>query len=370
MICGQQAAPALPDARRPQLFPRVQALRAIAAGAVAFSHIANDAIVAGRDPSGAIARAAAWMPWNAGVDIFFVISGFVIVHASGRLFGQKGGSLLFLRRRLTRIVPLYWVLTTLFLVMTLLRRSAIHGETGGAGYILASYLFIPFARPDGLPEPALGPGWTLNYEMFFYLAMTPFLMLPRAAAVAGCATALCLLVGVGQAAGFGTLPLQFWSDPIVLEFVFGMGLALAVSRGFALSGWVRAALGAIAVVWLHRLAGGPVGERAVSFGLPGAMLVAAAVSNPRPDRMGKAARGLMRLGDASYAMYLFHPFVMRGFTLLGGRVATHTETSGVVYVAASLAVAQLCALAINAGFERKVTSMLRRWVETRTGGAV
>ena len=369
MIPGPRATTPLPDAPRPKLFPWVQALRAIAAGAVAFFHIANDAIVAGRDPSGAIARATASMPWIAGVDIFFVISGFVIVHASGRLFGQQGGTLQFLLRRLTRIVPLYWALTTLFLAMTLLRRSAIHGEIGGPAYILASYLFIPFARSDGLLEPALGLGWTLNYEMFFYLAMTPFLLLPRVAAVAGCAAALCLLVGFGQVVGFGILPLQFWSDPIVLEFVFGMGLALAVSRGFALSGWARIALVAIAFVWLHRLAGGPVAERAVSFGLPGAMLVAAAVSNPRPDRMGTAARGLMRLGDASYAMYLFHPFVMRGFTLLGGHFATQTETSGVVYVAASLMAAQLCALAINAKFERKVMAMLRRRGETRTGPA-
>jgi peptidoglycan/LPS O-acetylase OafA/YrhL len=369
MIRGPWATTPLPDAPRPKLFPWVQALRAIAAGAVAFFHIANDAIVAGRDPSGLIARATASMPWIAGVDIFFVISGFVIVHASGKLFGQTGGSLRFLRRRLTRIVPLYWALTTLFLAMTLLQRSAIHGGTGGTGYVLASYLFIPFARPDGLPKPALGLGWTLNYEMFFYMMMTPFLLLPRVAAVAGCAAALCLLVGFGQTMGFGILPLQFWSDPIVLEFVLGMGLALAVARGFTLPGWARMALIAIALVWLHRLAGGPVAGRVVSFGLPGAMLVAAAVSNPRPDRMGTASRGLMRLGDASYAMYLFHPFVMRGFTLLGGRFATHTETSGVVYVAASLVVAQLCALAINAGFERKVMAMLRRKGEIRTGGA-
>lgn len=370
MIRGLQVTMPPTDAPRPRLYPWVQALRAIAAGAVAFSHIANDAIVAGRDPSGAIARATGSMPWIAGVDIFFVISGFVIVHASANLFAQPGGSVRFLRRRLTRIVPLYWMLTTLFLAMTLLRRSAIHGETGGPGYILASYLFIPFARPDGLPEPALGLGWTLNYEMFFYLVMTPFLTLPRLAAVAGSAAALCLLVGFGQMVGFGILPLQFWSDPIVLEFVLGMGLALAVARGFALPGWVRVGLIAIAVVWLHQLAGGPIAGRLTSFGLPGAMLVAAAVSNRRADRTGTIARGLMRLGDASYAMYLFHPFVMRGFTLLGGRFATHTETSGVVYVATSLAVAQLCALAINAGFERKVTAMLRRRGETRTGEAV
>jgi exopolysaccharide production protein ExoZ len=350
------------DAPRPhpRLFPWVQALRAIAAAAVAFFHIANDAVTAGRDPSGLIVSVSALMPWTAGVDIFFVISGFVIVHASAKLFAQPGGSARFLRRRLTRIVPLYWVLRTLFLAMTLLQRSAIHGETGGPGYILASYLFIPFARPGGLPEPALGLGWTLNYEMFFYLVMTPFLLLPRLAAVAGSAAALCLLVTIGQTVGFGFLPLRFWSDPIVLEFVLGMGLALAVSRGLSLPGWARVAMIAIAVAWLHHQAGGPSLGRVVSFGLPGALLVAAAVSNRRADHIGPTAGVLIRLGDASYAMYLFHPFVMRGFTLLGAHIAMHTETSGIVYVATSLAVAQLCALAINAGFERKVTAILRR----------
>lgn len=345
---------------RPRLFPWVQALRAVAAAAVALSHIANDAIVAGRDPNGLIASATALMPWVAGVDIFFVISGFVIVHASANLFGQPGGSGRFLRRRLTRIVPLYWALTTLFLAMTVLQRSAIHGQTGGPGYILASYLFIPFARPGGLPEPALGLGWTLNYEMFFYLVMTPFLWLPRSAAVTGSAATLCLLVAFGHIFGFSWLPLQFWSNPIVLEFVLGMGLALAVAKGLTLPGWARVVLVAIAVGWLHWQAGGPAMGRILSFGVPGALLVGAAVSNRRPDHVGSVARVLIRLGDASYAMYLFHPFVMRGFTLLGAHMGERREIGGVIYVAASLAVAQVCALAINAGFERKMTAVLRR----------
>ena len=70
-------------------------------------------------------------------------------------------------------------------------------------------------------------------------------------------------------------------------------------------------------------------------------------------------RAIVRLGDASYAMYLFHPFVMRGFTLLGARLDAHTEASGIIIAAASMVVAQICALAINAGFERKLTKMLR-----------
>jgi exopolysaccharide production protein ExoZ len=160
--------------------------------------------------------------------------------------------------------------------------------------------------------------------------------------------------------GFTAPPLRFWSDPIILEFVLGMGIALAVARGQTLPHWLRLLLAATAIVALHVQADGAFTARPVSFGLPGALLVIAAVSARRPDRMGATTRLLVRLGDASYAMYLFHPFVMRGFTLLGAHISARTEASGIVIALTSLVVAQICALAINAGFERGVTDMLRR----------
>ncbi|MFL5287922.1 MAG: acyltransferase family protein [Rhodopila sp.] len=348
-----------------RLYPWVQGLRAAAALFVAFLHVANDAIVAGRDPAGLIAAAVGFMPWAAGVDIFFVISGFVIVHASASLFTVPGGSREFLRRRLIRIVPLYWLMTTLFLIAALLRPAAVHGSVGGPAYILASYLFLPWPRPDGLPQPAFELGWTLNYEMFFYLVLAPFLRLPRLWAVVGSASCLSLLVAANQWHGFGLLALQFWVDPIVLEFVVGMGLALAVARGLALPGWLRLGMVAAAGLGLHLLADTDPGWRVTSYGACGALLVAAAVTGRRPERPGTAMRILVRLGDASYALYLCHPFVMRGFTLLGAQFGPPTEGSGIVYIVLSLAAAQLCALAINARFERKLSAMLK----TRRRGA-
>jgi peptidoglycan/LPS O-acetylase OafA/YrhL len=346
-------------ANAPRLFPWVQALRAIAAVSVAFVHTANDAVTAGSDPAGVIESVVRAMPWVAGVDIFFVISGFVIIHASGSLFAQPGGWARFLRRRLTRIVPLYWALTALFLLTLVLRPMAVRGDIGGAGYILASFLFLPWPRPDGLMEPALGLGWTLNYEMFFYLVLTPFLLLRRGRAVLASGLALCVLVAAGRYAGFGP-QLAFWSDPIILEFVIGMGLALAVDAGLRLPGWLRLILIAAAIAILHQQAGGPGISRVLSFGLPGALLVMAAVTGRAPRPGSWPTRTLIRLGDASYAMYLFHPFVMRGATLVSAHLGRRSETSGILTVLLSLIVAQLCALAINAWFERNVTALLRR----------
>jgi exopolysaccharide production protein ExoZ len=340
-------------------FPWVQALRALAAASVAYVHIAHDAVAAGRDPSGLIAAISGAMPWVAGVDIFFVISGFVIVHASARLFAQPAGPRRFLLRRLTRILPLYWTLTSLFLLAALLRPGAVHAAFATPD-ILGSYLFIPWPRPDGTLEPVLGLGWTLNYEMFFYALLTPALLLPRARAVAAAGLLLCVLVAAGRYAGFGFAPLQFWSDPIVLEFVMGMALAQAIAAGWTLPGWLRLILAAAALAWLHTQPETPVLGRPLAFGVPGLLLVTAAVTQRGPERRGTAMRALVALGDASYALYLFHPFVMRGFTLLDAHLGARSEASGLLYVATSLIVAQICALLINRGFERPVTALMRR----------
>jgi peptidoglycan/LPS O-acetylase OafA/YrhL len=96
----------------------------------------------------------------AGVDIFFAISGFVIVISSERLLGADGAPLVFLRKRLIRIVPIYW-LTTMLALSTL---GSIHPAT-----VAASFFFVPNVNEySATVTPVLSVGWTLNLEMFFY----------------------------------------------------------------------------------------------------------------------------------------------------------------------------------------------------------
>jgi peptidoglycan/LPS O-acetylase OafA/YrhL len=339
--------------------PWVQALRAFAAFAVAFVHIAHDDIANGGDPAGVFKFVTKFFPWDAGVDVFFVISGFVIVHASARLFGVAGSWAVFLRRRLARIVPLYWVMTTAFLAVLVLSRDAIHGDIGGVGFVLASYLFLPWPRPDGVMQPAFGLGWTLNYEMFFYLLFAPFLLLGRRRAVIGAGILLCVLVTLGPVLAPLSPVLRFWCDPILMEFVFGMELALIVSMGFVLPFGVRVLLVIGAVLAFHLDADG-VGVRPIIYGLPAMALVAAAALLPASAARGRVEKMLVRLGDASYAMYLAHPFVMRGFTILWHRIHAHNEITGTIYVLAGLAVAQGLALFINATLERRIRDWFRR----------
>jgi peptidoglycan/LPS O-acetylase OafA/YrhL len=338
-----------------KFLPWVQALRAFAALAVAFYHIAHDDITNGGDPAGWFAAITRYFPWDAGVDIFFVISGFVIVHASTNLFAQPGGTRIFFRRRLNRIVPLYWLMTTAFL-LTLLAGGTIHGAIGGPAYLAASYLFIPWPRPDGLMQPAFSLGWTLNFEMFFYAVFAPFLRLRRNLAVPGAILLLSGFVLFSLTAGFTNPQLSFWSNSVILEFCAGMLIALAPPGRLSLP--VRLLLVLLALAGLHLATIAPPAWRALTYGAPAVALVAAAALGA-PGPVNRAERWLVRLGDASYAMYLVHPFVMRAFSVLWHKIHERNELTGTIYVLAGLAAAQSCALAINMG-ERKVKALRRR----------
>jgi exopolysaccharide production protein ExoZ len=139
----------------------VQALRAVAALSIAILHVLHEAT--GLDSGGMIARWHAALPWAAGVDLFFVISGFVMVYASDELFGRLDAPRLFIVRRLIRIVPLYWAATTLFLLVALTARSSVSEGIGSVTNVIMSYAFLPTRRPDGSIQPIYSLGWTLNY---------------------------------------------------------------------------------------------------------------------------------------------------------------------------------------------------------------
>jgi len=348
-------------ASRTRQFPLVQALRALAALSVAFSHVAHDALALWPH-----SRPLAWlygaMPWGAGVDIFFVISGFVIVHSSRSLYGTREAARRFAVRRLARIVPLYWLMTSLFLAEWAFAPGSIHGDIGGPGYILKSYLFIPAARPDGLVQPALGLGWTLNYEMFFYALFLPFLALRPALAALGATLLLAVLVAAGQAGLVHGVVLQTWSNPIVLEFCAGMGLALLPGR-VSLPAIIRLALAAGALILLYWR---PVGwPRVLGDGLPAAMLVAAAVTGRGAKGPRRPERALILLGDASYALYLVHPFVMRAAAM--GWLHRPPAGGPAFYILICLLTAQLAALALHRGFETPGIAWLRARLEILLG---
>jgi exopolysaccharide production protein ExoZ len=335
----------------------VQILRAVAALAVAAHHVQLDFATR-------LGLPAALPDLNlgaAGVDVFFVISGFVMVYASEPLFGRADGPRLFWLRRLIRIVPLYWAVTSLYLALTVLLPELAASRYSPA-LIAASYLFYPFPREDGVMQPVAGLGWTLNYEMFFYLVFGLGLMFRRTAAVVGVAGALILAVALGWTGGPLPGALGFWTDPIILEFVFGMMLALAVRAGWRLRPatavfLMGAGLLALALALPMRMVMGL--PRGLAWGIPVAIFVAGAVLGDFRRSEGALARGLSAIGDASYSLYLLHPLVIRFFRELWSQGLIDPAAWPWTYAALALGSSIAAALVSYRLFERPVTRALQ-----------
>lgn len=306
----------------------VQLLRAVAASMVVIGHLIGAATLKA-DMLGSFAKPH--FAGGAGVDIFFLISGFIMVYTSGRMFGSGRGARDFLIRRLVRIVPLYWLVTLLTLGLAVVAGNRLPSLVATA----ASFLFFPIdtsGRGDGFAFPIVDLGWTLNYEMMFYLLFAAFIPWGRGRCVAAVSITLVALVAIGFFAMPGNVTLRFWMQPIILEFGAGMILAQLHLRGrFALSAAARIALAAAAValyLWdpfaLFTLPTTPNGfTRIGSWGVASALILIAAISGPTP-LSGVFGKASVRLGDASYALYLLHPFVI----LVMLRVADHGLFSG------------------------------------------
>jgi exopolysaccharide production protein ExoZ len=256
----------------------VQALRAAACMMVVGYHTLQTA--AGE---GAI---TAWPNGSAGVDLFFVISGFVMLGSTRRLAARPNAAWIFLRRRAARLVPLYWLLTGIkYAIATAAPGMAPHTKLSFFN-LLASLLFIPVRDLTGQIRPVLA----LRIRVWWVLpALT--------------ATAL---------AGFFRTP--SWPAPfalangMVLEFAAGMLVWAIAASGWATRAPLAMALMAACVALLLTL---PLAGswRFLVWGGPAAAILLAAVA--LESRCGaKLPRGLLAVGDASYAIYLLHPFVV------------------------------------------------------------
>jgi peptidoglycan/LPS O-acetylase OafA/YrhL len=296
----------------------------------------------------------------AGVDLFFVISGFIMVYASERLFGRPEASRVFFLRRLARIVPLYWAASGVLLAYILIAGIDFAVSNVSLGTIVASFLFLPYPRPDGLMMPLHGLGWTLNYEMFFYVVFAVGIVLPRRNAVLAIAAFLTAIVAVNWMFGPFPEPLAFWCGSIMLEFCFGMLIALAYRHGLRLPtsvtyGLILAALVGYATT---KFSAANVTFRLIEWGLPAAALVAALVLSKDAAKPGAVGRAFAFLGDASYSLYLLHPLTIDAARRFLPRLIDPAAFPW-VYALALIALAVAVAVVAYLVFEKPVTRALQ-----------
>jgi exopolysaccharide production protein ExoZ len=280
------------------------------------------------------------------------------------LFGRRDAPYIFFLRRVIRIVPLYWACTAVIVAYWMLARIDLSTIDVSIGTIVGSFFFLPYPRPDGGMTPVIGLGWTLNYEMFFYTAFAGVIFLSRRRAVLSLVALFAAIVLLGQV--FKPLPsmLAFWSDPIILEFCFGMLVATAYREGVRLPRGVAIGLilaGAFGYIASH-LWGGYIEWRVIEWGMPAAAIVAGSALSKELPSPGALGRALAFLGDASYSLYLVHSIV---FLALRRILLTWVDAAAApwLYALMFLVGPIFAAILVYFLFEKPITHWLRTTLE-------
>ena len=341
----------------------LQILRGVAATSVVFDHLF---VQVGRWSG--IDIAPAYLPTAMGVDIFFVISGFVMMHASGHMFGKPAAPRRFLLRRIIRIVPLYWMFTSLLVAVLLVTPGVFNTARLDWAHIAASYVFLPYAAPDGTFEPILSLGWTLNYEMMFYVVFAVSLAFPARVGRRLVFGGIAGMVVVGWLLQPAGSTFAFWARPVVLEFLYGAALSLAFaklgSRSMPLLPWLAMAAAcvalAITLTWFDASDGpGNTLSRSIEWGIAAAGIVALGTLFPPRIALPKLQNLGARIGDSSYALYLSHPFVLGAAGLVWRKAIGFALLPPIVGIALLLVVSLLAAWLIFRWFETPVLALLK-----------
>jgi exopolysaccharide production protein ExoZ len=334
--------------RRAELMT-VQSLRAVAALMVVAYHAANQW---GTHLSPEVE--IVWANGSGGVDIFFVISGLVMVLSAQRCARLERGWWLFLHQRLTRIVPMYWIMTTVKIgAVAVLPIVALHTRFD-VPYLLGSYFFIPVPDETGHNFPILSVGWTLCYEMLFYVLVC--------VALAARVSLFCVVLPVLGAFAVAALFHAFeFANTIALEFILGMTIGARLRRLEQLPTLPMTIV--FIAAWLVLLVI-PVGSgelRPLTWGLPAALIVASAVALEKSTR-SRLPAWLLTLGEASYAIYLTHVFVV---PMIYGVIARLHLLGGagllIAVVIAGLAGSSMVGVVVYSWLESPILAWLRHY---------
>lgn len=341
-----------------QRLGNIQALRAIAALLVVGIHIQANELRVGGDP-----LLSPWLYHGvAGVDLFFVISGFIMVHVTRGRFGVPQKAARFWYDRLWRIYPPAILFTSLTLLALMAAGTA--GTWLDQTSLLASFLLLP---QEG--EPLLGVAWTLTHELYFYLVFGALLLLKEKWLPLGLVI-WSLLIALGLAAGITRASnpwLVLLVHPHTYEFIFGAFAALAWQRGWYRFPALLMAAGIAAMIagaiWIgirspenYPLFWG----RILAFG-PGSVLVVFGLAGLEKDGAFTLPGWLQRVGDWSYSLYLSHVLVIVTLTHLWMRFAMAGPIDNLVMIAAMLAGSLTVSAIAYYFFETPALGLGRKW---------
>lgn len=268
---------------------------------------------------------------GAGVDLFFIISGFIMCWSTQK---KPLSAAQFILARIKRIIPLYWLLTTVALVIYILWPEKINSGSDSGTSIIASYFLLPSDA-----SYLLAVGWTLSFEFYFYLIFSLGIFAPPKYRYALPITLLVCISAAGFVLNPESAAFMFFTNSIILEFVFGILIFVGFQRykPSPIVACVSFSIGALILVFspLMHL------PRFIHYGLPcmfifiGLLGAEGAISSrPQLKRVSHL------LGDSSYSLYLSHPFSLVIAAIILSKLGLHQY--GEVFIVVLTLFAVIC----------------------------
>lgn len=235
-----------------------------------------------------------------GVDIFFIISGFVM------MLSTKEGNKNFLLKRIVRVVPLYWIGTLIVFGITIFLPELLNNTTKDYLHLFKSLLFIPFNKNGVGHEPLLAVGWTLNFEMYFYLLFYLSLIISRKSK--DLIISLLIALNILIFSNFNFFIANTFSNLIFIEFLIGILIYNFVYERKYLNNLIIISIISTVIIFKSDDIG-----RLLYFGLPCGALVFLFTKYLQNINYSK---NIINLGGMSYALYISHVYVVRIFDRL------------------------------------------------------
>lgn len=254
-----------------------------------------------------------WHVGEVGVPIFFVISGFVMHLSAARIPLNSDGARIFMHRRVSRIFPLYWLITIVKLCIAFAVPAAILHNAPDLLHSLGSLVLFPMFNSEGQIRPIHGVAWTLLHEMLFYYIFALAMVLRRSPYV------FSTIVITGMwAAGLFIQPesalAYVCTDRINLMFVAGMSLSAWIKAGRSIPRALGLLMLAVAIASLLGV-DGAVFAFIHGYYIDAALIVMAAMALSL-HALPSLKRLLVSLGDSSYSLYMLHPILAPAICVL------------------------------------------------------
>ncbi len=331
-----------------QKFHSIQSLRGIAALFVVISHFSFIGV-------GAF-----------GVDIFFCISGFIMIYVTEK--DKKH----FLSKRLIRILPLYYLMTIFTYLLLLIFPQMFFSSTADMSYLIKSFFFIPYEIGDVI-QPIVRVGWTINYEMFFYLLFFLSMKISHKYRSIICSTLLLVLASLGEIFTFSNVFLKFYCNELLLEFILGMiafyigekiyNYFYKINKKSGKMYWCALCIliTLLGFTWLVKTTNYeslPHFSRVILWGLPAFAIFLAMFTLGCIIQIPK---WLSFTGDISFSIYLIHYYPV----MLFSRITEKYDSLSIKLLLGGIEIVLIIIISSISYYiiEKKLSSALRKWLK-------